>query len=251
MPSKIAPMLATLTKTPLNDPDYLYEIKWDGYRIIAYADGKKVQLHSRSSLDYTCKYPPIAKALKDLKHKVVLDGEVVVFNEEGRPDFDTLQNYNGHDTPITYYAFDILWLDGYSLLKLPLVDRKKILKQLLEGNDVIRYSESFEDGPALYDQMLKLNMEGIVAKKKDSEYQPGIRGNDWLKTPTRKRQEFVIGGWAESERGRSFRSLLFGAYNKGKFEWIGRSEAAIRKKIWPVSSRNLKNREIRRISFCQ
>ena len=249
MPAKIAPMLATLTKTPLNNPDYLYEIKWDGYRILAYADGKKVQLHSRSSLDYTNKYPPIAKALKDLKHKVVLDGEVVVLNEEGRPDFDTLQNYNGHNTPITYYAFDILWLDGYSLLELSLVNRKKILKQLLEGNDIIRYSESFDDGPALYDQMLKLNMEGIVAKKKDSEYQPGIRGNDWVKTPTRKRQEFVIGGWAESERGRSFRSLLFGAYNKGKFEWIGRSGGGYKEKDMAGILKQLEKKEIEESPF--
>jgi bifunctional non-homologous end joining protein LigD len=244
MPKSIAPMLATLTKRPINDPDYLYEVKWDGYRIIAYADGKKVQLHSRSALDYTKKYPPIVQALMALKNKVVLDGEVVVFNEEGKPDFDTLQNYNGHNAPITYYAFDVLWLNGYSLLELPLIERKEILKQLLEGNDVLRYSESFDDGPSLYEEMLRLNLEGIIAKKKDSEYQPGIRGNDWLKTPTRKRQEFVIGGWAESEKGRSFRSILFGAYNKGKFEWIGRSGGGYKDKDMPAILKELKKREI-------
>jgi bifunctional non-homologous end joining protein LigD len=244
MPTSIAPMLATLTRDPLNDPDYLYEIKWDGYRIIAYANGKKVELHSRSALDYTSKYPPVAQALKELKHKVILDGEVVVFNEEGKPDFDKLQNYNGHNTPITYYAFDLLWQDGYSLLHLPLIKRKEILKQLLEGNDILRYSESFDDGPALYEEMLKLNMEGIVAKKKDSEYQPGIRGNDWLKTPTRKRQEFVIGGWAESDRGRSFRSLLFGAYNNGRFEWIGRSGGGYKEREMAGILKELKKREI-------
>jgi len=163
MPSSIAPMLATLTKTVINDPKYLYEIKWDGYRIIAYADGKKVRLDSRSALDYTKKYPPIVQALRDLNHKVVLDGEAVVFNEEGHPDFESLQNYNGHNTPITYCVFDILWLDDYSLLEIPLIERKEILKGLLEGNEILRYSESFDDGEALYDQMLKLNLEGIVA----------------------------------------------------------------------------------------
>jgi len=250
MPSSIAPMLATLTKTVINDPKYLYEIKWDGYRIIAYGDGKKVRLDSRSALDYTKKYPPIVKALQDLNHKVVLDGEVVVFNEEGHPDFDSLQNYNGHKTPISYCVFDILWLDGYSLLELPLTERKEILKNLLEGNEIIRYSESFDDGEALYDQMLNLNLEGIVAKKRDSEYQPGIRGNEWLKTPTRKRQEFVIGGWAESDRGRSFRSLLFGAYNiKGKLEWIGRSGGGYKEKDMPGILKQLQRREIKESPF--
>lgn len=249
MPSSIAPMLATLTKTPINAPDYLYEIKWDGYRIIAYADGKKVRLDSRSALDYTKKYPPIVAALKSLKHKVVLDGEVVVFNEDGHPDFDSLQNYNGHNTLVTYCVFDILWLDGYSLMELPLTERKDILKQLLEGNDILTYSESFDDGPALYEQMLKLNLEGIVAKKRDSEYQPGVRGNEWLKTPTRKRQEFVIGGWAESEKGRSFRSLLFGAYNKGKFEWIGRSGGGYKEKDMPAILKKLKKLQIKESPF--
>src|SRR5687768_8639114 len=120
MPSGIAPMLCTLTKEVVQSDQYLYEIKWDGYRIISYVQKGKVRMDSRSALDYTKKYPPIAQALKELKHDVVMDGEVVVFNEEGLPDFDALQLYNGHHTPITYCVFDILWLDGYSLTKLPL-----------------------------------------------------------------------------------------------------------------------------------
>lgn len=249
MPVSVSPMLATLTKNPLDDPKYLYEIKWDGYRIIAYADGKKVRLDSRSTLDYTQKYPPVVKALKELKHKMVLDGEVVVFNEEGKPDFDALQKYNGHNTPISYCVFDILWLDGYNLMQLPLEDRKVILKELVEGNEVIKYSESFDNGPELYEEMLKLDLEGIVAKKKDSEYLPGIRGNEWLKTPTRRRQEFVIGGWAESDRGRSFKSLLFGAYNKGKLEWIGRSGGGYKEKDMPAILAQLKKRETEESPF--
>jgi bifunctional non-homologous end joining protein LigD len=234
MPKSVKPMLCTLTKEVVPDEDYLYELKWDGYRIISYIDGGKVRMDSRSALDYTKKYPPVAKALKELGHDAVLDGEVVVFNGEGKPDFDALQTFNGHDTPINYCVFDVLWLDGYNLMGLPLTDRKAILRELVEGNEVLRFSESFDDGAALYQQALDLDLEGIVAKRKDSTYQPDARNNNWLKTPTRKRQEFVIGGWAESDKVRSFRSLLFGAYNaKGELEWIGRSGGGYKEKDMP------------------
>jgi bifunctional non-homologous end joining protein LigD len=231
MPGSVKPMLCTLTKDVVQDAEYLYELKWDGYRIISYIDRGKVRMDSRSALDYTKKYPPVAKALKELGHDAVLDGEVVVFNEAGKPDFDALQTFNGHDTPINYCVFDILWLDGYNLMNLPLTDRKAILKELVEGNEVLRFSESFDDGEELYQQALDLDLEGIVAKRKGSSYIPDARDTNWLKTPTRKRQEFVIGGWAESDKVRSFKSLLFGAYNsKGEFEWIGRSGGGYKQK---------------------
>jgi bifunctional non-homologous end joining protein LigD len=249
MPARISPMLCTLTKAPPGDNSYIYEVKWDGYRIVSYVKGTNVRMDSRSGLDYTSKYPPVARALKALKHKVVLDGEVVVFNEEGFPDFDALQKYNGHDTPIHYCVFDILWLDGHDLKDLPLIQRKQILSELLAGNDVLRISESFDDGHSLYEQSLKSNLEGIIAKKKDSTYNEGERADNWLKIPTRKRQEFVIGGWAESERGRSFRSLLFGAYKDGKLEWIGRSGGGYKEKEMPDILERLKKLEIEKSPF--
>jgi bifunctional non-homologous end joining protein LigD len=250
MPASVKPMLCTLTKEVVPDDDYLYEVKWDGYRIISHIEKNKVRMDSRSALDYTKKYPPVAKALKELGHDAVVDGEVVVFNQEGKPDFDALQLYNGHDTPINYCVFDILWLDGYNLMGLPLTDRKAILKELVEGNEVLRFSESFEDGEALYQQALDLDLEGIVAKRKDSGYVPDARDNRWLKTPTRKRQEFVIGGWAESDKVRSFRSLLFGAYNdKGDFEWIGRSGGGYKTKDMPGILAKLQELEIDKTPF--
>jgi bifunctional non-homologous end joining protein LigD len=241
----VNPMLCTLTKEVIQDKDYLYEVKWDGYRIIAYVDDGKVRMDSRSTLDYTKKYPPVVRALKELEHDVVLDGEVVVFNEEGKPDFDALQTYNGHDTPINYCVFDVLWLDGYNLMDIPLTERKLILKELVGDSEVLRFSELFEDGAALYQHALDLDLEGIVAKRRDSRYQPDARNNNWLKTPTRKRQEFVIGGWAESDKARSFRSLLFGAYNsKGDFEWIGRSGGGYKEKDMPAILKRLEKLEI-------
>lgn len=250
MPTSVKPMLCTLTKEVIPDDDYLYEVKWDGYRIISYITGSKVRMDSRSALDYTKKYPPVAKALKELGHDAVLDGEVVVFNEEGKPDFDALQTFNGHETSINYCVFDILWLDGYNLLGLPLTDRKAILKELVEDNDILRFSESFDDGEALYQQALDLDLEGIVAKRRDSSYVPNARDNRWLKTPTRKRQEFVIGGWAESDKSRSFRSLLFGAYNsEGELEWIGRSGGGYKQKDMPGILKQLQKFEIGKSPF--
>jgi bifunctional non-homologous end joining protein LigD len=111
MPGSIAPMLCILTKEPIDDPEYLFEIKWDEYRIISYINKGKVRMDSRSALNYTGKYPPVAEALQKLKHDVVLDGEVVVFNEEGHLDFDALQTFNGHSTPVSYCVFDNA-LDG-------------------------------------------------------------------------------------------------------------------------------------------
>jgi bifunctional non-homologous end joining protein LigD len=249
IPSSVSPMLCTLTKEPVTDPDYLFEIKWDGYRIISYVSKGKVRMDSRSALDYTKKYPPVAEALKKLNRDVVVDGEIVVFNEEGLPDFDALQLYNGHNSPISYCLFDILWLDGYNLMSLPLVERKKILEELIKGNDVLKFSDSFDDGVGLYEMMLEKNLEGIVAKRRDSEYQPGMRGYDWLKIPTRKRQEFVIGGWAESENGRAFRSLLFGAYEGKKLMWIGRSGGGYKQKEMPGILKQLKALETNESPF--
>jgi len=250
IPKSIKPMLCTLTKEVVRDQDYLYEVKWDGYRIISYIQNGKVRMDSRSALDYTNKYPPVANALKELGHDAVLDGEVVVFNEDGKPDFDALQTYNGHHSPINYCVFDILWLDGYNLMELPLTDRKAILKQLVESNELLRFSESFDDGEALYQQALDLDLEGIVAKRKHSNYVPDARDSRWLKTPTRKRQEFVIGGWAESDKVRSFRSLLFGAYNSnGEFEWIGRSGGGYKQSEMPGILKQLVQLEIDKSPF--
>jgi bifunctional non-homologous end joining protein LigD len=250
MPSRVRPMLCTLTKEVESSEQYLYEIKWDGYRIISFVNGSKVVMHSRSGLDYTAKYPNVVKEMKATKYKMVLDGEMVVFKENGLPDFNALQNYNGKETPISYCVFDILWLDGYDLTTLPLVIRKQILKQVAGNSETLKYSESFDDGAALYKQMMKLDLEGIVAKKRDSLYREDARDNDWLKTPTRKRQEFVIGGWSESDKARSFRSLLFGAYNQhGEFEWIGRSGGGYKDAEMPGILQKLESLEIKASPF--
>jgi bifunctional non-homologous end joining protein LigD len=249
MPEHVDPMLCTLVKDPVDSEEYLYELKWDGYRILSRVENNQVRMNSRSGLDYTGKYPLIAEALKSLDHDLMIDGEVVVFNQEGKPDFDALQVYNGKRTPIRYCVFDLLYLDGNDLTQLPLYQRKELLESLTKENGIFLFSESFEDGKALYEKVLADNLEGIVAKKKDSIYVPGARGYDWLKVPTRKRQEFVIGGWAESDKSRSFKSLLFGAYEDGRFQWIGRSGGGYKQAEMPGILKKLQEIEIDKSPF--
>jgi bifunctional non-homologous end joining protein LigD len=219
-PSGISPMLCSLIKEPFQDPEYLYEVKFDGYRITASVKKGKVTLNSRSGIDYTHKYPAVANELKKLDFDVVLDGEIVALNKEGHPDFDALQKNTG-ENPLAFYIFDIIWGKGYDLMNLPLIERKDILSQLVPFNEVLKYSDHFDDGIQLFDLIKTQQMEGIVAKKRQSLYQPGKRNKDWLKLPTERRQEFVIGGWTESESGTPFAALVFGYYEKGKLIYQG------------------------------
>jgi len=249
MPDRISPMLCTLTKEVPDSEEYIYEVKWDGYRIVSFVRKGKVRMASRSGLDYTSKYPLVEAALKKLGHEAIIDGEVVVFNYRDFPDFDALQKYNGSYTSINYCVFDLLWLDGVDLRGEPLHERKELLKKLVAKDKTFRFSESFDNGKALYEKMLEMNMEGIVAKRNDSPYIEGDRGYYWLKTPTRKRQEFVIGGWAESDKARSFKSLLFGAYENGKFIWIGRSGGGYKEKDMPAILKKLQALETNESPF--
>jgi len=249
MPEHVDPMLCTLVKAPIENGEYFYELKWDGYRIISRVENDQVRMNSRSGLDYTPRYPLIAEALLSLGHDVMIDGEVVVLNGEGKADFDTLQLYNGKRTPIRYCVFDLLYLDGNSLMDLPLYKRKALLETLVKGDEIFLFSESFEDGKALYEKVLEDNLEGIVGKKKDSTYIPGSRGYEWLKVPARKRQEFVIGGWAESDKSRSFKSLLFGAYENGKLQWIGRSGGGYKQSEMPGILKQLQEIETPKSPF--
>jgi bifunctional non-homologous end joining protein LigD len=249
MPKRVQPMLATLSTGLVNNEAYGYEVKWDGYRIIAFVQGGKVRMDSRGGKDYTKRYPPVERALKNLGHDAVLDGEIVVFDEAGKPSFNAVQLYNGHEQPIKYFVFDILWLDGHDLKDLPLTKRKEILQQLVEGNDVIQYSYTFDNGEDLYEEMLERGWEGVVAKRKDSPYIENDRSANWLKFPVKRMDEFVIGGWAESEKARSFRSILFGAYDKGKLRWLGRSGGGFKEREMPGILKKLKALEIQKSPF--
>src|SRR5665213_2426211 len=248
MPTSIKPMLCTLIKEPFNDESWLYEVKWDGYRIMAFIRRGKIVLKSRGDQDYTKKYPPVATALKELDYDAVIDGEVVVLNEEGSPDFSALQNYKESDT-IAFYVFDLIWCNGYNLMSLPLTERKDLLKKILIPTNTIKYSESFDDGIELFNTAKTMGIEGIVAKKRDSTYTPGRKGNTWFKAKLSKRQEYVIGGWTESDNGRVFRSLMFGHYVNDQFKYVHHSGGGFSDKQLKELSQKLKKLEINESPF--
>lgn len=246
--SKVKPMLCSLIKKPFDDPDFLYEVKLDGYRIIAYVQKDKVVLSSRSGLDYSTKYPEVVKALSLLDLDMIVDGELVALDENGRPDFDALQK-SDRKNPLVLYLFDILWCNGYKLMDLKLTERKEILSKAIGFNEIIRYSDDFEQGIQLFEVIKKQGMEGIVAKRKDSRYEAGKRGKDWLKLPTEKRQEFVIGGWTESDNSSPFAALVFGYYEEGKLMYQGHAGGGFKGNQKKEIKELLKKIEIKKSPF--
>lgn len=214
----IKPMLAGITKTPFDDKDWLYEIKWDGYRAIAEIEKGQTRFYSRNGIDFGERFPAIVQALKKIKHDVIFDGEVVLLNEKNLPDFQKLQHYENHlNYPLIYYAFDMLQLDGKNIEHVPLEKRKKLLKQLLKKNQTVRYSDHIEaNGAAFFETAKEQGLEGIMAKKKDSRYARGYRSKEWLKIKNVQSTEVVIAGYTEPKGGRTHFGSLIVANKKGK-----------------------------------
>ena len=204
-------MLATLVTHPVDEPGWLYEVKWDGYRALAYLQNGSVEIRSRNNKSFNEKFYPITQALKQWPINAVVDGEIVMVNEKGIPDFSGLQEWRSEaDGQLTYYVFDVLWLDGKDVTQLPLTERKKLLESIVPDTKWIRMSKNYDaTGKEFYSMVAKMDLEGIIAKKADSIYLPGIRSSDWLKIKTEKRQEAVIGGYTLNEgTNKKFSALL-------------------------------------------
>jgi bifunctional non-homologous end joining protein LigD len=229
-PWKVNPMLCTLVDDPFDDKDWLFEIKWDGYRAIGSKKKDDAELYSRNGNDFMLKYPPVAEAMREFKHDVIVDGEIVVVDENGVAHFEWLQNWNRdqHGT-LHYYVFDVLWCDGHDVREMPLAERKKLLKNIFPDNDILRFSDDIKaKGIRLFKEMQQRGMEGMVAKRADSSYREKDRGRDWLKVKTHMRQEVVIGGYTEPRGGRKYLgSLLVGVYEKDSFVYAGHSGGGI------------------------
>lgn len=224
-PKTFSPMLASLVDKPFEEPGWSYEIKWDGYRAVALCNNKKVSLVSRNNKSFDQKFYPIHKALLGLDLNAVFDGEIVVLNDKGLANFGALQNWRSEaDGHLAYYVFDIMWLEGYDLTDLPLNQRREILKDLIPNGDQVRLSETFETSATEFlKAAVKMDMEGIMAKKEDSSYTEGIRTKEWVKIKANKRHEVVIGGYTKNEGTvKKFSSLLVGLYEKGKLKYIGK-----------------------------
>ncbi|MDR6487255.1 bifunctional non-homologous end joining protein LigD [Chryseobacterium vietnamense] len=223
--SHIEPMLATLINKPFDDENWIYEVKWDGYRAVAFMNKGEVELKSRNDKSFNDKFYPIYDKLKKLDIDAILDGEVVVLGENGTANFGSLQNWRSEaDGDLVYYVFDILWYQGQNLKDLRLLERKAILKEILPENNNILVSEHFEtSGIQFLEEAKKLGLEGIMAKRKDSIYHVHNRSKDWLKIKANKRQEVVIGGYTlNDDSSKQFSSLLVGVYEGKKLIYSGK-----------------------------
>jgi bifunctional non-homologous end joining protein LigD len=229
MPSSIQPMLASVVEKPFDDPDWLFEIKWDGYRAIAFIDNGGVRLVSRNQNDLTARYPELRELGNFIKAKnAILDGEVVVLDDEGRSSFSLMQQRTGirahgrqatprSELPILYYAFDLLYLDGYDLRRVALQERKRVLKELLTPGEIVRYSDDFAgQGVALFEAAKQKGLEGILAKHRGSTYEER-RSREWLKIKITQTVDCVVGGYTDPEGTRQyFGSLVLGLYDEKK-----------------------------------
>jgi bifunctional non-homologous end joining protein LigD len=209
-------MLAKETDLPFSDAGWIYEIKWDGYRAIVEVNKDGVLLYSRNGNTFNDSYPAVVDALSKLKINAVLDGEVIVVDENGKSNFQLLQHYE-EPFPLEYRVFDVLSINGKDVCHLPLTKRKALLKKLIKKNPIVKYSDHIEKtGLAFFDAAVKNDLEGIMAKKANSEYNPGVRTTNWLKIKHHKSQEAIIAGFTEPTGSRKYFGALVLGIKKGK-----------------------------------
>lgn len=256
LPDMITPQLATLVDDVPKDEGWIYELKFDGYRVLTRIDDGDVKLLTRDGKDWTAKLAQQAKAIKALGvESAWLDGEIVVLDKHGIPSFQLLQNaFNENSTAqIVYFLFDLPYLNGHDLRKVPLNTRRALLRHMLEGatDGPLRFSEPIDQPPQkLLDSACELSMEGIIGKRQDSVY-TGKRSSDWIKLKCRSRQEFVIAGYTEPEGTRKFfGALLLGVYgDDGKLRYAGRVGTGFDRATLHAVYRQLKPLEQDRTAF--
>ena len=244
-PWTVQPMLCTLVDTAFNGEDWLFEVKWDGYRAIGSRLNDEVTLYSRSNTDFSTHYPPVVEALRQLDHDVILDGEIIVTDKKGMPHFELLQNWRRDPVgALQFCVFDLLWIDGHDIRTMPLIERKSLLQSIIPKDSIIRYSDHVQNrGEALFREAQKRGLEGVVAKKAEGAYQENKRGSEWLKIKTHLRQEVVIGGFTEPKGSREYLgSLIVGIYKDGQLQYVGHSGGGI-----PDKQRKLLREKLDRI----
>jgi bifunctional non-homologous end joining protein LigD len=258
MPEHVLPMMARLSDLPKRDRDYGFEVKWDGVRAIAYCEEGRVRLESRTLRDITRQYPELSKLGRELgSRRAVLDGEIVALDDQGRPDFQRLQprmhvtsestiRRRVSDTPVVYMIFDVLWLEGHLTMPLPYTERRKRLEDLdLNGDNWRTPSYHVGDGKAMLEASDEQGLEGVVAKRLDSRYEPGSRSAAWLKIKNKLSQELVIGGWLPGEGGRTntLGSLAVGFYEEGRLRYAGNVGTGFTQRTLAEVLAELKKRE--------
>lgn len=252
MPAAISPMLATLVDTVPSQPGWSFEVKWDGYRAIARCDKQDVHLLSRNNKSFDDKFYPIREALAALKIRAILDGEITVLKPDGSSSFGALQNWRSEaDGELIYYIFDILWVDGQNMMDKPLSERRARLTTILPKTGPIRESRSFDTTPEDFLKAAKdMGLEGMIAKRLDSPYKPGDRGQLWLKIKVQQRQEVVIGGYTKNDDSpKPFSSLLIGVYNGKQLDYIGKVGTGFNEKLQKDMMQKFKSLQIKKSPF--
>jgi bifunctional non-homologous end joining protein LigD len=263
MPRVIHPMLATLTDKPFSSNDWLYEIKFDGYRAIAFIEVGKVKLISRNQNEMTSLYPELQNMPAYVNaDAAILDGEIVALDDDGHPSFSLMQQRAGirsgivrpvprTEIPVVYYVFDLLYLDGYNLMNVSLEKRKGFLRTIISSSDILKFSEHFiGEGERLYEVAKRQRLEGIVAKRRTSCYVQK-RSREWLKMKITRRQECVIGGYTDPKGSRQhFGSLILGLYNeKGRLVHVGHAGSGFSGATHDVMWQRLKSLQIAKSPF--
>ncbi|HEX6163990.1 MAG TPA: non-homologous end-joining DNA ligase [Vicinamibacterales bacterium] len=248
-PAFVEPMQAKLVAALPEGSRWLYEPKLDGYRAIAIKNGDAIAIRSRNGKDLTAAYPAVTAAVKKLKAKsAVLDGEIVAVDSSGVPSFQALQHRSARtDHQIAYYAFDLLHLDGVDRLELPLDERRALLPQVLGNSGVLQSIELPGSAADVIAAVSALGLEGVVAKKRDSKYEPGLRSGAWLKLKLDRQQEFVVGGFRPNVR--TVDALLVGYYEGRSLQFAGKVRAGMTPRIRAQLFDLLKPRETARCPF--
>ncbi|AKK72139.1 ATP-dependent DNA ligase [Chryseobacterium gallinarum] len=217
-------MLAKLTEKAFDDKDWIFEIKWDGYRAIADLRHDQPLFYSRNGISFLSKFDMVSRDFIHQKHQMILDGEVVLYDDQGKPNFQLLQQIQDNPNPaLVYQVFDLLWLNGHSTENLPLIQRKELLKEALVETDTIKYCDHIpEKGIYFFEQMKKMKLEGMIAKRADSLYIENHRTSDWLKIKFSSTEDVIICGFT-APRGlrESFGALILGKYIDGKLTYCG------------------------------
>jgi bifunctional non-homologous end joining protein LigD len=223
LPKRLQPMLATLTDAPFDDPGWVFEDKYDGFRMIAEMRRGKVSLYSRNGKIISRSYIEVAKALEGVNGDAVIDGELVAIGKDGVSHFQLLQNALRHEAKLKYCAFDLMFQNAADLRKQPLLERKERLKAILPRHRLIAFSRHRKaNGTKFFAEAERKGLEGIMAKRADSKYLSGARTNSWLKIKTSKRQEVVIAGFTAPRRTRPFFGALSLALREGNgWRYIG------------------------------
>jgi len=225
-------MLAKLSGEAFDDEDWVFEIKWDGYRAIADLSNDEPLFYSRNGISFLSKFEKVSQDFDNQTHKMIIDGEIVAYDENGKPSFQLLQQIGDNpNLALVYQVFDLLWLNGHSTEELPLLQRKELLKEALIETDVIKYCDHIpEKGIDFFNQMKKMQLEGMIAKKADSLYIENHRTSDWLKIKFTNTEEVIICGFTEPRGSRKgFGALILGKYIDGKLIYAGHTGTGFNK----------------------